>query len=154
MSTIDKDKILYNLINFRSKYLLMEMNEAIKELQVNINELQTNLITNKSKLYKLILEINKYYKTDNNNIQSFKQNNNYPQKYDTEQINEVLKYYPKPDIIPNNDQEEIKQNLTDIKDNIIELNKNLSKKDDDNLDLNKTAHNTVSMDINFTDTRT
>lgn len=153
MSTIDKDKILYNLINFRSKYLLMEMNEAIKELQVNINELQTNLITNKSKLYKLILEINKYYKTDNKNIQSFKQNNNYPQKYDTEQINEVLKYYPKPDIIPNNDQEEIKQNLTDIKDNIIELNKNLSKKDD-NLDLNKTAHNTVSMDINFTDTRT
>ena len=153
MSTIDKDKILYNLINFRSKYLLMEMNEAIKELQVNINELQTNLITNKSKLYKLILEINKYYKTDNKNIQSFKQNNNYPQKYDTEQINEVLKYYPKPDIISNNDQEEIKQNLTDIKDNIIELNKNLSKKDD-NLDLNKTAHNTESMDINFTDTRT
>lgn len=153
MSTIDKDKILYNLINFRSKYLLMEMNEAIIELQVNINELQTNLITNKSKLYKLILEINKYYKTDNKNIQSFKQNNNYPQKYDTEQINEVLKYYPKPDIISNNDQEEIKQNLTDIKDNIIELNKNLSKKDD-NLDLNKTAHNTESMDINFTDTRT
>ena len=49
MSTIDKDKILYNLINFRSKYLLMEMNEAIKELQVNINELQTVTLTSLDK---------------------------------------------------------------------------------------------------------
>ena len=70
-------------------------------------------------------------------------------------MNEVLKYYPKPTIIINKDQEEIKQNLTDIRDNIIELNKNLTHKDD-NLDLSKAVHeqnNTVSMDLNFTDTK-
>ena len=33
MSIIDKEQILYNLIHFRSKYLLMDMNEAIKETQ-------------------------------------------------------------------------------------------------------------------------
>lgn len=186
MSTtiIDKEKILYNLIQFRSKYLLMDINEVIKEIKNNITELQTNLTSNKSKLCKLILEINKYYKTDdkknlkepiknqeikdnieNKNIDKIedieqqnlndKQNNIYPIKYDTEQLNEVLKYYPKPTIIINKDQEEIKQNLTDIRDNIIELNKNLTHKDD-NLDLSKAVHeqnNTVSMDLNFTDTK-
>jgi len=186
MSTtiIDKEKVLYNLIQFRSKYLLMDMNEAIKEIKNNITELQTNLTSNKSKLCKLILEINKYYKIDDKknskepiknqeikdkiedkNIDKIedieqqnlndKQNNIYPTKYDTEQLNEVLKYYPKPTIIINEDQEEIKQNLTDIRDNIIELNKNLTHKDD-NLDLSKAVHeqnNTVSMDLNFTDTK-
>ena len=186
MSTtiIDKEKVLYNLIQFRSKYLLMDMNEAIKEIKNNITELQTNLTSNKSKLCKLILEINKYYKIDdkknsnepiknqeikdkieNKNIDKIedieqqnlndKQNNIYPTKYDTEQLNEVLKYYTKPTIIINKDQEEIKQNLTDIRDNIIELNKNLTHKDD-NLDLSKAVNeqnNTVSMDLNFTDTK-
>ena len=176
---IDKEKVLYNLIQFRSKYLLMDMNEAIKEIKNNIAELQTNLTTNKSKLCKLILEINKYYniedkkngfknddKLEHKNIDNIedieqqnlnnKQNNIYPIKYDTEQLNEVLKYYPKPTVILNKDQEEIKQNLTDIRDNIIELNKNLTHKDD-NLDLSKAVKekdNTVSMDLNFTDTKT
>lgn len=179
---IDKEKVLYNLIQFRSKYLLMDINDAIKEIRNNIDELQINLTTNKSKLCKLILEINKYYKIDdkkksnepiqnNDNIKdksinkiedieqqniNNKQNNIYPQKYNTEQLNEVLKYYPKPTVILNKDQEEIKQNLTDIRDNIIELNKNLTHKDD-NLDLSKAVkekeNNTVSMDINFTDTK-
>jgi len=172
MSVIDKEQILYNLINFRSKYLLIDMNESIKEIKKNIEELQTNLTTNKSKLCKLILEINKYYKVDdkkniqepiktNNKIEdnqqdiNNKQNNIYPTKYDTEQLNEVLKYYPKPMIIPNKDQEEIKQNLTDIRDNIIELNKNLTHKEDFDLSkaVNEKDNNTVSMDLNFTDTK-
>lgn len=177
MSIIDKEQILYNLIHFRSKYLLMDMNEAIKEIRKNIDELQTNLTNNKSKLCKLILEINKYYKIEDkksvkepikntDKIEDIQEdiqkeaidnkNNIYPQKYDTEQLNEVLKYYPKPIIIQNKDQEEIKQNLTDIRDNIIELNKNLTKKDDD-FDLSKAVkekeNNTVSMDLNFTDTK-
>ena len=143
MSSIDKDQVLFNLIHFKSKYLLIDINDAIKELKNDINNIQISLSNNKSKLYKLCLEFNKYYNIDNKPTikNDYKQEN----KYNTpEQINEVLKFYPKPDIIQNNDKEEIKQNLTDIRDNIIELNKNLTKKDD----------NTDTIDLNFTDTNT
>ena len=157
MSSIDKDKLLYNLIQLRSKYLLMDINEAIKELKKNIDGLQTNLTTNKSKLCKLCIEINKYYKPeDTKNIKELIKHNDKiedkPQKYENEQLNEVLKHYPKP-IIPNDNQDEIKQNLTDIRDNIIELNKNLTHKEDINLN-DEVKENTVSMDLNFTDTKT
>lgn len=80
---MNKDLILNDLIHFRSKYLLEDLNKLLLLLYSNINSLQSEINTNKIKLYNLTREINEYYK----------QNNNQDNKTD-----EPLKYFPQPNI--------------------------------------------------------
>lgn len=81
---MNKDLILNDLIHFRSKYLLEGLNKLLPLLYSNINSLQSEINTNKIKLYNLTREINEYYK----------QNNNQDNKTD-----ELLKYFPQPNIL-------------------------------------------------------
>lgn len=101
---MNKDLILNDLIHFRSKYLLEDLNKILPLLYSNINSLQAEINTNKIKLYDLIKEINEYYK----------QNNNQDNKTD-----EPLKYFPHPNIPKKEEKNtEITQN-----DNIIQPEK-------------------------------
>lgn len=81
---MNKDLLLNDLIHFRSKYLLEDLNRLLPLLYSYINSLQAEINTNKIKLYDLTKEINEYYK----------QNNNQDNKTD-----EPLKYFPQPNIL-------------------------------------------------------
>lgn len=101
---MNKDLLLNDLIHFRSKYLLEDLNRLLPLLYSYINSLQAEINTNKIKLYNLTREINEYYK----------QNNNQDNKTD-----EPLKYSPQPNIPKKEEKNtEITQN-----DNIIQPEK-------------------------------
>ncbi len=139
-NVLDKDKLLCELIHFKSKFLIENINKYIISLKEYINKLHNDLNTSKQQLFILSKEINEYYTKDNKEPNNKEPNNKEPNKQ-----NDVLKYHPQ--ILINNQNENKSIN------NRLENNNNQTNNEHQNNNETKSINNPQETNNNQTNNK-